>query len=79
MDSLVAEMMATLARLEERQEHIVEKVDETVLHVPNDPANRHYREVLEWVADGNIPLPADPPPPPPKSAAPLTPRNWRRT
>jgi hypothetical protein len=27
--------------------------------VPVDPANRHYREYLEWLAEGNEPLPAD--------------------
>ena len=23
------------------------------LSIPLDPANRHYREILEWVEDGN--------------------------
>ena len=27
--------------------------------IPFDPANRHYREYLEWLAEGNTPLPAD--------------------
>jgi len=28
-------------------------VDNTVVFVPLDPANRHYQAILEWVADGN--------------------------
>ena len=27
--------------------------DGTVLFVPKDEGNRHYQEVLQWVADGN--------------------------
>ena len=27
--------------------------DGTVLFVPKTESNRHYQEVLEWVADGN--------------------------
>ena len=27
--------------------------DGTVLFVPLDEGNRHYQEVLQWVADGN--------------------------
>ena len=27
--------------------------------IPLDPSNRHYQEYLEWVAEGNTPLPAD--------------------
>jgi len=27
--------------------------DGTVLFVPKDESNRHYQEVLQWVADGN--------------------------
>ena len=25
----------------------------TVLYVPKDTSNRHYQEILEWVAEGN--------------------------
>ena len=28
--------------------------------IPFDPANRDYAEYLEWLAEGNEPLPADP-------------------
>jgi len=29
-------------------------VDENkILHVPLDPANRHYQAIQEWVAEGN--------------------------
>lgn len=31
-------------------------VDNT-LHVPNDPRNRHYQEIQEWIAAGNTPEP----------------------
>ncbi len=35
------------------------------LNVPNDPANRHARDVLAWISEGSTPAPADPPPPTP--------------
>ena len=35
------------------------KVDGSVLSIPPDPANTDYREYLEWLAEGNTPLPAD--------------------
>jgi hypothetical protein len=28
--------------------------DGTEWSVPHDTANRHYQEILEWVAEGNI-------------------------
>lgn len=28
-------------------------------HIPFDPANTDYQKYLEWVAEGNEPLPAD--------------------
>ena len=28
-------------------------IDNVVVDVPLDPANRHYAAILEWVADGN--------------------------
>tara|TARA_E500000318_G_C3422915_1_gene158009 strand:+ start:387 stop:566 length:180 start_codon:yes stop_codon:yes gene_type:complete len=27
--------------------------DNTAMFVPHDTANRHYQEILEWVAKGN--------------------------
>ena len=29
--------------------------------IPPNPANRDYQEYLEWLAEGNEPLPADDP------------------
>ena len=28
-------------------------INNVVMDVPLDPANRHYAAILEWVADGN--------------------------
>jgi len=28
-------------------------IDNVEMHVPQDPANRHYIAVKEWVAEGN--------------------------
>ena len=33
--------------------HKVVYQDNTVMYVPDDIKNRHYQEILEWVADGN--------------------------
>ena len=33
--------------------------DNNILQVPNDPNNRHYKIILEWVADGNTIQEAD--------------------
>ena len=32
--------------------------------IPNDPGNRDYREYLQWIEEGNTPLPAPAPPAP---------------
>jgi len=34
-------------------------IDEVVMAVPIDSANRHYQAILEWVADGNTIADAD--------------------
>jgi len=33
--------------------YIVTYDNGTVLQVPHNEANRHYQEILEWVAEGN--------------------------
>jgi len=33
-------------------------------HIPEDPANRHWAEYLEWVMEGGVADPMDVPPPP---------------
>ena len=38
---------------------VLTQEDGTVLGIPVDPANKDYQEYLEWVAEGNTPLPAD--------------------
>lgn len=30
-------------------------------YIPFDPTNRSYREYLQWLAEGNVPEPADEP------------------
>ena len=32
---------------------IVATIDRVYSSIPLDPANRHYQEILEWVAEGN--------------------------
>ena len=34
-------------------------IDGKTIHVPLDPANRHYAAILEWVAEGNTIQDAD--------------------
>ena len=50
-------MISTVTKLYKFDEdtHILEVVyeDGNTLFVPIDESNRHYQEVLEWVAEGN--------------------------
>jgi len=34
-------------------------IDGVEMHIPLDPANRHYAAILEWIADGNTIQDAD--------------------
>ena len=34
-------------------------IDDVVVFVPLDPANRHYQAIQEWVAEGNTIAEAD--------------------
>ena len=58
-------MTITHAKLKttECQGLIVETIELTIngvkWGVPKDPANAHYQQYLEWVAEGNTPEPAD--------------------
>ena len=38
---------------------ILAVIDGTPMTVPQDPANRHYAAILEWVAEGNTIQEAD--------------------
>ena len=38
---------------------IVKTLGDKKFYIPFDPANTDYQEYLEWVAEGNEPLPAD--------------------
>jgi len=38
---------------------ILAVIDGTPMTVPQDPANRHYQAILEWVAEGNTIQDAD--------------------
>ena len=38
---------------------IICTIDNQVMYVPVDPANRHYAAILEWVAEGNTIQEAD--------------------
>jgi hypothetical protein len=38
---------------------IVTKTDGKVMYVPQSDDNSDYQEYLEWLAEGNEPLPAD--------------------
>ena len=32
---------------------MIATIDNIVMYVPLDPANRHYQAIQEWVAEGN--------------------------
>tara|TARA_R100001015_G_C4535939_1_gene101078 strand:- start:434 stop:604 length:171 start_codon:yes stop_codon:yes gene_type:complete len=38
---------------------IVATIDNKVMSIPLDPANRHYAAILKWVAEGNTIAEAD--------------------
>lgn len=40
--------------------NVVLKIDENMT-IPFDPANKYYQQYLEWLSEGNEPLPADEP------------------
>jgi len=46
-DSVTGEVGSILVRIEDNA------------FIPFQPANRDYQEYLEWLAEGNEPLPAD--------------------
>ena len=52
--------------------NIIQRIDADgeVYSIPPDPANTDYQQYLEWVSQGNTPIPPDPIPEP----EPLTPQ-----
>jgi hypothetical protein len=52
--------MYKLAPLENGQQKIVVRTTDHA-NIPFDPANTDYQAYLNWLAEGNTPLPADEP------------------
>ena len=46
---------------QEHEQIIKHNENGSVSHIPKDPANTSYQEYLQWLAEGNEPLPADDP------------------
>ena len=44
----------------EVSQSVIKKTD-SLTFIPTDPDNTDYQEYLEWLAEGNEPLPADDP------------------
>ena len=53
------EFTISSARYLENNCSIIATIDGVEMHVPLDPANRHYAAILEWVAEGNTIQDAD--------------------
>lgn len=47
VNSIVAKVPVGYRRLEDKS------------FIPSDPANTEYQKVLEWIAEGNTPIPAE--------------------
>jgi hypothetical protein len=57
----MSSMTITSAQYEPGNQMIALTIGGLIVSVPLDPANRHYQAYLEWLAEGNEPLPADTP------------------
>ena len=55
----MSSMTITSAQYEPGNQMIALTIDGLILSVPLDPANRHYQMYLEWLEEGNQPLPAE--------------------
>jgi hypothetical protein len=51
-------MYKLLKSLTEIEDRIVQRLSDSAC-IPFDPANSDYQQYLEWLAEGNMPLPAD--------------------
>jgi hypothetical protein len=52
-------MMYKIITTERGQSAVKNNADGSTSYIPFDPANTDYQAYLEWVAEGNTPLPAD--------------------
>ena len=50
---MIQSVEKTYDYLDEHNGYKVTYSDNSIKYVPHDTENRHYQEILEWVAEGN--------------------------